>query len=195
MGGDLSIRRVHSLPNHFSYKEKIPCAAKKDGGGANNMWKGKGSVADGREGKESSILHADDTHTHTHTHTGFPEKKNQRNSATFGCHGQAPFFPFLLLPLHFHPASIPPFPLSCFEHIGLGKRRRVGRETRGERQQAFTKPIQHTKIKLFYFVLLEQNNAAFSSKFGKCLFRLKKERGERGTVGREGGRGGPSILC
>ncbi len=110
----------------FLPRKKYPVRQKKDGGGANNMWGEKGSVAVGREGKESSILHADDTHTHT----GFPEKKPEKfcdvwlswpSSLLFLSSSSPPF-----------PSSLhPPFSPFVFRTYWIGKKKEGGERDEG----------------------------------------------------------------
>ncbi len=192
MGGDLSIRRVHSLPNHFSSKEKISCAAKKRWRRSQQHVGGKGSVAVGREGKESSILHADDTHTHT----GFPEKKTREILRRLAVMAKLPSFPFFFFPsISIQPPS-PLFPFRVSNILDWEKEGGWGERREGKDNKHLPNEFNIQQLNCFILCCLNKTNyAAFSSKFGKCLFRLKKGRGERGTVGREGGRGGPSILC
>ncbi len=87
---------------------------------------GKGSVAVGREGKESSILHADDTHTHT----GFPGKKPEEfcdvwlswPSSLLSLSSSSPPFPSSL-----HP----PFSPFVFRTYWIGKKKEGGERDAG----------------------------------------------------------------
>ncbi len=132
------------------------------------------------------------THTHTHTHR-IPRKKEEFCDVWLS-------WPSSLLSLS---SSSPPFPSSLhppfspfvFRTYWIGKKKEGGERDAGEKATSiYPFTIQNLSC-LILFYLNKTYYAAFSSKFGKCLFRLKKGRGERGTVGREGGRRGPSILC